>query len=258
MLDAADQQVAWLLDRVGVASQPPVDLIALAERMGIEAIHDSPMIEDGRLEQRSGKAVIYVRDDLEGGRRQFTIAHELGHRLLLHPRAPATEYRRRLTGDELERFCDDVAAAILLPRTWVEQTFANEPRQLKTIRRMAAMSSTSLSASLVRLRVVQRWPQSLLRFTYHAGRWRLASPAGVPRTLYGRLRTSTATDHILASTGTKTSADIMGVLPLHVACAELEFLAELSVGKSTAIALLDLARPQLAQDAASQTPSTGK
>jgi hypothetical protein len=216
--------------------------------MEIDSIEESEMVEDGRLEQRHGKATIYIRNDLTGGRRQFTIAHELGHRLLLHPGAPAIEYRRRLTGDDVERLCDDIAAAILLPRPWVSETFAGKPQRLRTIRQMAAMSSTSLSASLVRLREVQRWPQSLLRFTHYDGKWRLASPAGVPGSLHGRLRTTDRTDQVLSLLGAKTSKDVMDILPIHVSDSEVEVPAELSVSRNTALALVDLTQPKSAND----------
>src|ERR1035438_1495378 len=115
--------------------------------MAVDEVRDAAMVEDGRLELRDGRAIIYVRKDLPQGRRQFTIAHELGHRLLLHRQAAAIAYRRRLTGDSLERLCEDIAAAILLPRDWVEAEFGNSPRMLATLRRMSDMSSASLSAS---------------------------------------------------------------------------------------------------------------
>lgn len=242
MRDTADHLAAWLLDRVGISDRPPIDLIELARRMGVESITDAPMVEDGRLEQRDGRATVYVRSDLSGGRRQFTIAHELAHRLLLHPGAPATAYRRRLDGDEVERLCDDIAAAILLPRGWVEAEFATSPQRLKTLRRMAAMSSTSLSAALVRLREVQRWPQSLLRFSYYADRWRLSAPAGVPGAMHGQLRSSAQTDRVLVETGARTSSDVVTVLPVHVSDLEVRFQAEVSVRRGSAVALLDLSR----------------
>lgn len=240
--NTADVLVAWLMARTEAADQPPVDLEALAQKMGVVSIEMAHMVEDGRLEQRDGVATIYVRDDLTDGRRRFTIAHELGHRLLLHQGAPAVAYRRRLTGDQVERLCDDIAAAILLPRPWVQGTFRGEPRKLKTIRRMSAMSLTSLSASLVRLREVHRWPESLLRFMYCEDRWRLASPAGVPSAMHGRLRTTTATNDALSLLRERTSADVRSSIPMQLAGSDVRFEAELSVRNNTAFALVDLAQ----------------
>jgi hypothetical protein len=242
MRETADHLVSWLFQRVQLTDRPPIDLVELAQRMGVMSILEAQMVEDGRLEQRSGAAAIYVRSDLSPARRQFTIAHELGHRLLLHPGAPATAYRRRLTGDEEERLCDDIAAAILLPRRWVHDQFCGSPQRLRTIRRMAAMSSASLSASLVRLREVHQWPYSLLWFSPYEGRWRLSAPAGVPSGMHGRLRTTLRTNQVLEEIGAETAADVFAVLPIGVNTRELQFRAELSVRGGSAIALVDLSR----------------
>ncbi len=243
MREAVDHLVSWLFERVQVSGQPPIDLVELAQRMGIVSIAEAQMVEDGRLEQRSGATTIYVRSDLSAPRRQFTIAHELGHRLLLHPGAPATAYRRRLTGDEEEQLCDDIAAAILLPRRWVHEEFAGRPQRLLTIRRMAAMSAASLSASLVRLREVHRWPQSLLWFSPYEGRWRLSAPAGVPNEMHGRLRTTIRTNQALEEIRAETASDVFAVLPIEMERRELRFRAELSVRHGSAIALVDLSSP---------------
>ena len=243
MPDLADMLVSWLLERVGVPSQPPVDLAQLAGKMAVEEVRDAAMVEDGRLEFRDGRAIIYVRNDLPRGRRQFTIAHELGHRLLLHRQAAAIAYRRRLTGDSLERLCDDIAAAILLPRDWVEAEFGSSPRTLETLRRMSNMSSASLSASLVRLREVHRWPHSLLRFSYVTDRWRLASPAGVPGDMHGKLRTTPMTHGVLTALGCERSDDALAKLPLQIAEMTWAFPAEVSVHQHVAVALVDLTRP---------------
>ena len=71
MRDTADHLVAWLMDRVGVSVQPPIDVNELAFRMEIDSIEESEMVEDGRLEQRHGNATIYIRNDLTGGLTRF-------------------------------------------------------------------------------------------------------------------------------------------------------------------------------------------
>ncbi len=243
MPELADLLASWLLERVGVPAQPPVDLALLATKMAVDEVRHDAMVEDGRLEVRNGRAIIYVRSDLSPGRRQFTIAHELGHRLLLHRQAAAIAYRRRLTGDSLERLCDDIAAAILLPRVWVEAEFGNSPKTLQTLRQISASSSTSLSASLVRLREVHRWPHSLLRFSHVADRWRLASPAGVPREMHGKLRTTSVTHDTLTALGGRVRDDAPAKLPLRIAETTWAFPAEVSVHHCVAVALVDLTRP---------------
>lgn len=240
MSDVADDLVAWLIDRVQIQSVPPVDVENLARAMGIDAITKATMIEDGRLEQDSRSAVIYLRDGLPESRRRFTIAHELGHRLLLHPRAPAERYRRRLVGDSEERLCDEIAAAILLPRQWVMTHFSQAPHTLNTIRRLSGCTNTSMSASLVRLWEVVGWDESLLRFKLVNQRWRLDAPAAVPWEIHGSIRTTVDTSDKLFATGARTGRDVPAELPLRIGSQDHLVPAELSVRQTVALALVDL------------------
>jgi Zn-dependent peptidase ImmA (M78 family) len=254
MAELADDLARWLFERLRIRHEPLVDVEALASRMGIDAIEDIKMIEDGRLEQDGRTATIYLRAGLPDRRRRFTVAHELGHRLLLHPSAPADRYRRRLAGDAEERFCDDLAAAILLPHDWVATNFAAEPRKLRTIRRLAASTGTSLSASLVRLNEVNHWTEALLRFRLVDERWRLDAPAGVPFELHRQLRTTSATSEVLTETGRRTQRDTRLELPIRIGGNEQRLQAEVSVTRSVAIALVDFSASVPIADA-NRTPA---
>lgn len=259
MSDVADDLVSWLLDRVQVPAVPPVDVETLARAMGIDAITDATMIEDGRLEQDGRSAVIYLREGLPESRRRFTIAHELGHRLLLHPRAPAERYRRRLAGDAEERLCDAIAASILLPRHWMISEYRNWRHTLETVRRVSRRTSTSLSASLVRLCEVNGWQESLLRFKLVDQRWRLDAPAAVPFEIHGLIRTTPDTSSTLTAIGAQTRRDSRTELPLRIGSSDALVPAELSVTRTVAVALADLRStvppPQNAVDLSSP-PST--
>lgn len=240
MSDLGDDLVAWLLDRVQIPAVPPVDVESLARAMGIDSITSVTMIEDGRLEQDGRSAVIYLRNDLPESRRRFTIAHELGHRLLLHPRAPAERYRRRLIGDSEERLCDDIAAAILLPSGWVATHFRQSPHTLDTVRRLSGSTNTSMSASLVRLCEVTGWQESLLRFRLVNQRWRLDAPAAVPLAIHGLIRTMVETSDKLSIIGAETGRDVRVELPLRVGPRDYVVPAEVSVRRMVAVALVDL------------------
>lgn len=248
MSELADDLVTWLFDRVQLTAAPPIDVEELARRMGIASITTAPMIEDGRLEQDGQNARIYVRDGLPAHRQRFTIAHELGHRLLLHPRAPAERYRRRLAGDAEERLCDDIAAAILLPEYWVTSHYQHRPHRLDTVRQLSSETRTSLSASLVRLSEVLGWKQSLLRFRLVNQRWRLDAPAAVPFEIHGLIRTTADTTRTLDETGTRTRRDVTTRLPLRIGRVEQVVPAELSVARAVAVALVDLNGIALAKE----------
>lgn len=240
MSELADELATWLFDHVQLPANPPIDVEELARRMGIDAIKTARMFEDGRLEQDGRHATIYLRERLPATRRRFTIAHELGHRLLLHPRAPAQRYRHRLVHDKEERFCDDLAAAMLLPRDWVSTNFATAPCRLATVRHLATGTQTSLSASVVRLHEVVQWNRSLLRFRLIDARWRLDAPAAVPFEIHGQIRTTDATTSVLSDVGARTRADVVAGLPIRVLGRETTITSELSVNGPVAMALLDL------------------
>jgi IrrE N-terminal-like domain len=239
-----DKLARWLFERLNISPTPPVDVEQLAARMGITAITNALMVEDGRLEQDGLKARIYLRDGLPRKRRRFTIAHELAHRLLLHPRAPAERYRRRLVRDAEERLCDDIAAAILLPRGWVTAAFSSAPHTLGTVRRLSDQTDTSMSASLVRLCEVLGWEESLLRFRHVDSRWRLDAPAAVPFDIHGQIRTTRATTEVLSAIGAQSRHDTHHRLPLRIGTTEQAVPAETSVAATVAIALVEL-RTQL-------------
>jgi Zn-dependent peptidase ImmA (M78 family) len=247
----ADDLAQWLLQHVQMPATPPIDVEDLAKKMGITSITDASIIEDGRLEQDGRTAAIFLRSGLPTNRRRFTIAHEIGHRLLLHPKAPAERYRNRMIGDAEERLCDDIAAAILLPRSWVSANFLSSPHTLHTVRRLAATTRTSLSASLVRLCEIAKWRESLLRFKFVDQKWRLDAPAAVPPEVYGQIRTTVNTSQKLQEVGQTARGDVLTRLPIRIGEHEYTVQAELSVARTVAMALLDLrslplrARPPL-------------
>ena len=97
-------------------SEPPVDVFAIAQRLGVMLAEASSEEWDGVVESDTdGRAVIYVRSDQALTRQRFTVAHELGH-LLLHE--PGRRFRDSWssTGVDLaEVQANNFAAALLMP-----------------------------------------------------------------------------------------------------------------------------------------------
>ena len=156
------------------------------------------MVEDGRLVQSSDRAVVHLRRDLHPRRRRFTLAHELAHRVLAHPQAPAVSYRRAGNGDNEERLCDQIAASILMPDDWTRKLAARS-QNLGTLRLMSERAQVSLSAALVRSREINHWRKSLIRFSLDQGRWRFQGAFGVPIDWHRRIRSAPATHDAIDS-----------------------------------------------------------
>jgi Zn-dependent peptidase ImmA (M78 family) len=99
---------------------------------------------------------IVVRDSIrEDGRKNFTIAHEIGHFVLPgHDRASlactaseVANWTEAAPEKELEREADEFAAELLMPASLVETIIKNFPPSLEIIEQIARASGASLSAA---------------------------------------------------------------------------------------------------------------
>ena len=241
MNDLAERFAEALRAQMPAAAAPPVDVAGVAHELGVHEIRlDPDLVEDGRLEHSAELSVIIIRGDrqLRGrARRRFTLAHEVGHLLLARPDETLLA-RRDWNDDRTERFCDDFAAALLLPRQWVGETYRHHPPVLATVRDLAERTRTSLAASLVRLNEVLGWSCALIHWRYDTT-WRMGFHAGLPRSLHGRVRSDVSTMGVLDSCAGTGDVVIDG-LPLLVANRSRLVRAELSVRRPSALALIPL------------------
>lgn len=238
-VEAMDQLAMRVLEAAGIPARPPIPLEDLARRLGVDEIVEAPMVEDGRLERRAGRTVVFLRRDVWSNRRRFTLGHELGHLVLAGPGKDLIAQRTWPGIDGEERFCDEFAAALLLPRTWITERFGDSPERLGVVRELAGAADASLSASLVRLREVAGWRRSLLHWRLCEDRWRLISTAGVPGRLHNRLTSTPATRAALdelARSGWEASLE----LPLAVDRQPAAVSVEISVTRRSAVALAKL------------------
>lgn len=228
-----------LMSQLKLSLEPPVDLDALANSFGISSIEDAPLVEDGRLEHTSTGTRIFIREGTSGARRRFTIAHELAHLLLIESSEQGVFRRSTDSEDAIERLCDSLAAAILMPRNWMTR-FVDRPHNLSTMRSVSHHAQVSYSAAVARLRSAVRWNEGLLRFQFHEGRWRFIAGSGVPAILFGRLRSSPQTSDVLEETKRKTSRDRNVTLPMRVDDSEFKVDAQASVRRDRAFVLANL------------------
>lgn len=234
-LDAAISDLFKALD---VAYAPPVDVTSLAGRLGVDSIEERDMVEDGRLDRLDDRTVLTLRPDLTQGRRHFTLSHEIAHLLLEDQDTEFTAYRSITSQDELERACDDIAAALLLPAGWLQTRYAHRVRNLSTLRHVAHETQSSLSASVVRLNEVLGWRRSLLRWRKHSNGWRLAGTAGVPAGIHGRIQSSCDTGDVLTRAARLSSRDRNTHVPLLLDGRPVNVPVQIS-SRGSAIALAD-------------------
>lgn len=244
-ISSADHIAGWLLGKLKLDPSPPVDVDAMANRLRMSIRTADAMVEDGRLEHTTRESTIFVRADLSAARRQFTVAHELAHwlLLLLEAKPEAVAHRLRVPVGGEERACDDIAAALLLPRRWVAQRYSARPHNLSTVRHLAKQSAVSHSAALARLSEVLGWPESLMRWRRDAGKWRFIAGAGVHPSLHGHVRSAPATNGVFDALAHRRG-DVRCSLPVQAHDRVVDVPAQVSVCGSSVMALADL-RPAL-------------
>lgn len=131
---------------------PPTRLRVLSDALGV-TIHETLQSREGALRLRRGTFVIEVSPDWPWTRRRFTIAHELGHvlvlRALARDRLLLEALKRPAIGRRVEELCDQAAAELLMPRSDFlqvgEQRFCGEG-----LAQLCSRYGASLEAVLVR------------------------------------------------------------------------------------------------------------
>lgn len=234
LYEQAEQAAGELLRRAA-AGPPPVDVRELAWGLGVSEIITRSTFGDGRLERRSDEKVIVV--DIKAGqsRRRFTIAHEIGHVVLSSGQSRAFD----LDLQAQEQFCNAFAAALLLPRDWLQQRAGGARPELKELRAISEEAAVSMTSCFIRLQRFQPWRRVFLQWRHDRSDWRLQSIAG----LDARLRSQIDSVHRtgLALSVLYRRGGIHRVpLWLGVGFSERQVQAEVSVEGPRAVALLDL------------------
>ncbi len=138
-----------------IGDEPITDIGAVAARLGLiwfslrlGGLHDGACVElDDGAGGRVGVAVI--NGDQKGGRRRWTLAHELGHYLV------ADAYAGEHPAGDVERFLDSFVAYLLMPRAavaaiWQERR-SDERSAALTLAARNATSWTAACSHLVSL-----------------------------------------------------------------------------------------------------------
>ncbi|MEY9861544.1 Zn-dependent peptidase ImmA (M78 family)/transcriptional regulator with XRE-family HTH domain [Catenulispora sp. GAS73] len=150
-----------LLIAAGV-KDPPVSVRKLVSGCGI-VIQDWDFSDvDGLMVDLEAGPVIWVNDRHSETRRRFTLAHELGHKLLQHFDRFHVEFgndlSQRATGNHpeydwrAERAANDFAANLLMPATMVREAFV-QTREVSELARTFKVSPGAMKFRLINLRL---------------------------------------------------------------------------------------------------------
>ena len=159
---AAEDAAAAVRAHLGAAADPPIDLAAAAEALGVFAYSlDLPQsnADGGYVAISEDLGVALLNGAQPSARRRYTLAHEIGHHVFQDASAVDLEAAGR---SETERAIDAFAIHLLLPRAtlqrrWRELRGSDEPRRAAlVIGAEYRLSWTALCAHLMNLGVVDR------------------------------------------------------------------------------------------------------
>ncbi len=180
-LEAAEEQADFLRDKWDLGSDAIPSLSALLEDRGIHVIEVAlPERVSGmacravRAGRENGAAVIVVSDQITTERKRFTLAHELGHRII-----------RKVSGDvRLEKAVDRFAGALLVPADHLIGEVGAERHGIayQEIKRLKHAYGVSASMMLVRLRQLRILPDHIVDYAFrtYARSWRRDEPDPIP------------------------------------------------------------------------------
>lgn len=236
MNERAEILAQHLISLAGVPHVPPVDIQGLAKSLGIRLSENVNLIEDGRVDVSEEGISIELRAGLSQVRRRFTLGHELGHLILPCPGRTLTARRSPWHHSDEERLCDEIAAALLMPRSWLQARYQSRVHNLSTIRHLAHQADVSIGAALVRLKELFAWPESLLRWRFEEGRWRFIAGAGIPPALHGEVRSAERTSEVLTAAG-RSRRDRNLRIPIRIGSDSLDLASQVSVLGRSAVVL---------------------
>jgi Zn-dependent peptidase ImmA (M78 family) len=176
MTERAEKAASRLIARLGIRdAQDLSNLAILAHQMGALVIEDERLETSiGRIVVSKDRAVIRIRARLDGPRKRFTIAHELGH-FELHPNLLMIACREdhvfsRASIDLVEKEANAFAARFLLPTAICRDRWRGPPLH-GHIKNLAEEFRVSFLATALRTLTLSKEPLCLVSFVNHEVAW---------------------------------------------------------------------------------------
>lgn len=155
--DRVELLADWILRQAGLREEIPdlSEVAAALHAVVVDRVQRLPV--EGRTVWDNDRPMIFLSPRIQSeARLRFTLAHEIAH-VGLRRFSGDVEFERfyrQIEGDggrRLERFCDAIAGALLMPRLWMRRFTSHEP-SIALIFDVARAARVSVSASAIRLR----------------------------------------------------------------------------------------------------------
>ncbi|WP_457670738.1 ImmA/IrrE family metallo-endopeptidase [Thiolapillus sp.] len=170
-----------LLCQLGITRPEQIDLEAIAYHFGARVKYQPLDGCAARIIGTAKRAIITVDEDSSEQRQRFSLGHELGHWLwdrgTIAQLCDSSELRAsRQLGDAREARANRFAAELLMPKNLFRPAAQGMPMTFESVRHLAGMFRTSLTATAIRLVELGSYP-AMVVFTTRQGRaWYWGSP----------------------------------------------------------------------------------
>ncbi len=151
---AVREAVRRLLQAAGV-TEPPVDLVRVAELQGITSIRHRKMKGTlGMVKEGRDGGLTMLLNSRQPLRERFTMAHEIAHTIVDkmgdRPATVVLAARTPRRGSTLERLCDQIAAEVLMPYEMFLRSMGGGA-SLDQALRLARLYDASLQSAALRM-----------------------------------------------------------------------------------------------------------
>nr|WP_166175719.1 ImmA/IrrE family metallo-endopeptidase [Altererythrobacter segetis] len=184
------------LQALGITEPAEIDVEVIARSLGAKVKYRPLKSCEARIVGENGRAIITVDSATRVQRKRFSVAHELGHwhrhrGICLTCRSadidrPLSDGRRERHASDPELQADAYASDLLLPG-YIFRPLANDINRLtlETVRELAGMFQTSLTATAIRALATNRFPNMLVCHSQAGMRW-FRRPPIVPERWFPR------------------------------------------------------------------------
>jgi Zn-dependent peptidase ImmA (M78 family) len=172
---------AALLRELGIAEPEDIKIEAVAEYCNATIIYEPLKGSAARILGFGDRAFITVDSRSRRERQRFSAAHELGHWMLDRGRVASfvcTEqiFAAEWNSDNPERRANRYATDLLLPEIMFAPRAKNLEITFETVRRLATIFQTSLTATAIRLVEFGSFPAMIVFNTSQQRRWFVRGP----------------------------------------------------------------------------------
>lgn len=174
-----------LLEGLGITRPEEIDVEAIAYTCGAKTRYADLTGSEATLVGKGDKAIITVREQSSRARKRFSVGHELGHwirdRGSVSFSCKESDFDPSLIVRVRERKANEFASDLLLPTYLFDPLARGRSLDLETLRDLAEMFRTSLTATAIKLLRRGSYPAVLASYKRGRRAWHIRGDSVPPK-----------------------------------------------------------------------------